>query len=303
MMVFKKLFSRKWIIPTILMVLGMAFLARLGVWQLDRRQQRLDFNAFVVERWRQEPFDLNVNPLPDDLKDLEYRRVEAQGRFDYSHQIVLKNQNRNDAPGVFLVTPFVMDDNRAVLVARGWAPLDQSNPQTWSQLEEPPGAPVIGIIQESQGLPDGSVSTPPPAPQLEWFRIDVPAIQGQMPYELEPAFILQLPEEGRALDKLPFREEPIRLDEGSHLGYAVQWFTFALILGFGYIMLVRYTERRALASSLAAETALSGERGEAPAMPAVEGQAIEGSEVNDAQGLPDPAQPADETAMAAQESG
>ena len=36
------------------------------------------------------------------------------------------------------------------------------------------------------------------------------------------------------------------LDEGNHLGYAVQWFTFALILGFGYIMLVRQQERRRL---------------------------------------------------------
>ena len=66
-----------------------------------------------------------------------------------------------------------------------------------------------------------------------------------MPYKLEPAFIEQLPEEGRTYGQLPMREEPVPLDEGNHLSYAIQWFTFAVILGFGYLMLVRYNERKA----------------------------------------------------------
>jgi surfeit locus 1 family protein len=35
------------------------------------------------------------------------------------------------------------------------------------------------------------------------------------------------------------------LDEGNHLSYAIQWFTFAAVLGFGYIMLVRQRTRLA----------------------------------------------------------
>ncbi len=56
--------------------------------------------------------------------------------------------------------------------------------------------------------------------------------------------ILQLPEEGRTWDQYPIREEPLRLDEGSHLSYSVQWFMFALILGFGYIQYVGYMNKR-----------------------------------------------------------
>ena len=135
---------------------------------------------------------------------------------------------------------------RAVLVARGWVPADQASPQALAQLEEPAGAPVIGLIKPSQAPPNGQPSTPPAAPQSEWFRIDIPAIQAQMPYALEPAWIQQLPETGRPIDKLPIREEPMALDEGNHMSYAVQWFSFALIAGFGYIMFVRYRERLAL---------------------------------------------------------
>ncbi|MCB0150364.1 MAG: hypothetical protein KDE01_22290, partial [Caldilineaceae bacterium] len=114
-----------------------------------------------------------------------------------------------------------------------------------AQLEEPAGAPVLGLIKPSQAPPNGQPSTPPATPQSEWFRIDIPAIQAQMPYALEPAWIQQLPETGRPIDKLPIREEPMALDEGNHMSYAVQWFSFALIAGFGYIMFVRYRERLA----------------------------------------------------------
>lgn len=237
-------FSRRWLIPTILVLAGMVFLARLGAWQLDRLEQRRAFNVKVASQWRQEPFDVNRNDLPADLTELEYRRVVADGVFDYGRQVLLSNQTRSGSPGVVLVTPLVLDDGRAVLVARGWVPFAQSTPEYWSQYDEPAGAPVIGLLQETQLLPSGDAPPIPQEPQQEWYRINVDAIQAQMPYELLPVFILQLPEDGRPYDALPFREEPLQLTEGNHLGYAIQWFTFAAILGFGYLQLIRYHERR-----------------------------------------------------------
>lgn len=241
-----KIFSRKWILFTILIVLAMVLFVRLGFWQLDRLEQKRTYNATMAERWRETPFDLNAGQLPQNLEQLEFRRIQAEGYFDYANQVILKSQLYYDAPGIALVTPFVFADGRAILVARGWVPADQASPQAIAQLEEPAGEPVIGLIKPSQGLPNGQPSTPPATPQKEWFRIDIPAIQAQMPYLLEPGWIQQLPEQGRPIDKLPIREEPMALDEGNHASYAVQWFSFALIAGFGYIMFVRYRERLAL---------------------------------------------------------
>jgi len=34
------LFTRRWWLSTLLVLLGIAFLIRLGLWQLDRREQR-----------------------------------------------------------------------------------------------------------------------------------------------------------------------------------------------------------------------------------------------------------------------
>lgn len=240
-----KIFSKKWILLTILIVLSMVLFVRLGFWQLDRLEQKRNYNMMMAERWREEPFDLSREQLPENLDALQYRRVTAKGQFDYANQIVLKSQVYRDAPGIVLVTPFVMANNRAVLVARGWVPDDRSDPQYWPEMEEPAGAPMIGLIKASQAPPNGQPSTPPPAPLAEWYRIDIPAIQPQMSYKLESGWIQQLPEEGRPLDRLPIREEPMALDEGNHLSYAVQWFSFAVIAGFGYIMFVRYKERQA----------------------------------------------------------
>jgi surfeit locus 1 family protein len=240
-------------LATLVVIAGVAVLIRLGFWQLDRLEQRRAFNAMVAERWRLEPFDVNENPIPADLSEMEYRRVQAEGRFDYTNQIVLTGQSRDGAPGVVLVTPLVLEDGgtgtggrpRAVLVARGWVPYNQSKPEFWPQFEEPAGAPVVGLIQESQLLPDGSAPPIPDEPQVEWFRINIDAIQPQMPYELLPVFILQLPEEGRPYYALPYREEPLALDEGNHFSYAIQWFMFAVILGVGYLVLIQSQEQRA----------------------------------------------------------
>ncbi|MCC6455101.1 MAG: SURF1 family protein [Caldilineaceae bacterium] len=239
-----KLFNRRWWWTTLIIIAGVYVLIQLGFWQLDRLEQRRAFNQRVAERWREEPYDVNTNAIPADLSELEYRRVEASGEFDYEHQIVLKNQSRNQAPGSIIVTPLVLDDNRAVLVARGWVPINLSTPEHWDEYQEPADHPVIGLVQESQTLPNGAVPTPPPAPQVEWFYLNISAVQPQMPYELLPVFILQLPEEGRSLNTLPMRGEPLVLDEGSHFSYAMQWFMFAMILGVGYLFFINTQELR-----------------------------------------------------------
>jgi surfeit locus 1 family protein len=239
-----KLLNRRWWWTTLIIIAGVYVLIQLGFWQLDRLEQRRAFNQHVAERWQEEPFDVNTNAIPADLSALEYRRVEASGEFDYEHQIVLKNQTRNQAPGSIIVTPLVLDDNRAVLVARGWVPINQSTPEHWGEYEEPADHPVIGLLQESQTLPNGAIPTPPAAPQVEWFYLNIAAVQPQMPYELLPVFILQLPEEGRSLNALPMREEPLVLDEGSHFSYALQWFMFSIILGVGYLFFIHTQELR-----------------------------------------------------------
>jgi surfeit locus 1 family protein len=239
------LFNRQWWWATLVVLLGMAVLARLGFWQLDRLEQRRARNAEIVQQLALPPLPLTGETLTDDLSSSKYRQASARGEFDFSHQVALLYQNYKDTPGTHMITPLVLEGSpQAVLVDRGWLPTDQAAPENWTQFDQPGPVTVVGFIQLSQTLPgaagDGARSIPA-EPQSEWYRVDIEAIQAQMPYELLPIYVLQSPEEGGNA-ALPYRVEPeFDLSDGPHLGYAIQWFIFALILGIIYI---RYVSKK-----------------------------------------------------------
>jgi surfeit locus 1 family protein len=69
-------------------------------------------------------------------------------------------------------------------------------------------------------------------------------MQKQLPYPILPVYIQQSPDP--AWTGLPYRSEPdLDLTEGPHLGYAIQWFTFATILFVGYPFFIHRDEHDA----------------------------------------------------------
>lgn len=255
----KTLFGRKYILMTLLVLAAMAVMARLGVWQLDRRQQRLARNADLVAKLNAAPLSLNEAaaaaqwPLPEDRSAVRNLRASATGEFDFAHQVLLVQQNFQDQPGGHLVTPLVLDgSDKALLVDRGWIPAADIESGRWQQYTGESGLQtVLGFVQPSQILfgraaEKAAQEAAPQGPTSQWYRIDVAALQSQMPYQLLPVFLLQAPgPEGNTA--LPYRSEPdVDLSEGPHLGYALQWFAFALVAGGVYVGVVRSRERKAL---------------------------------------------------------
>ncbi len=237
----KQLFNRRWWWSTLVVIAGMLFLAKLGLWQLDRLEQRRARNAVLAEQLAQPAQDVLALVAGADPQELANRAAHARGQFDYSRQVVIKSQVMDGQPGVYLVTPLILEGaDRAILVNRGWIPAQQADSAQWDQFQEEPREEWQGYLLPSQKMPDGSTSPIPDTPQREWYRLDVEAIQSQMPYELLPVVLVLEAEPGRAWDQLPRRlPRNVALDEGSHLSYALQWFAFALMLGIGYIAYVR----------------------------------------------------------------
>ena len=121
----RTLFSRRYIAITLFVLLAMAVMARLGVWQLDRRQQRLARNADLIAKLEQPPLSLNdvaagLAATPADRDEIRNTRAAASGRFDYEHQLLLVQQVYQDSLGSRLLTPLVLNgSDKAVLVDRG----------------------------------------------------------------------------------------------------------------------------------------------------------------------------------------
>jgi surfeit locus 1 family protein len=237
------LFNRRWWWTTLLVLLSVAVFARLGFWQLDRRDQRRAQNAAIVEQLAQPPISLNDDTLPSEVAGLKNHKAVAQGVYDLSRQVALTQQNWASTPGFHLITPLVLDDGvrprnerrTAVLVDRGWLPAEQLGQEQWSQYAVEGPLTVTGYIKLSQTA--GNAETVAEI-QPQWYRVDVAAIGSQLPYELLPVFLHEAPPpEGNA--QLPFRSElDADLSEGNHFSYVIQWFIFATIAGVGYIYYV-----------------------------------------------------------------
>jgi surfeit locus 1 family protein len=226
-----------------LVLAGAAVLARLGIWQLDRLQWRRDFNGRVIAQQEADPLTLDASVLNSDLYSMEYRKVFVSGRYLPEDEIVLRNQvwgtEFGSEIGVKLFTPLLIDGtDTAILVERGWIP--QEDARSRDAYVEVGSVTVYGHLRRAEtDFNLNAALHPDPLPQsgvarLEaWNNLDLERIAAQMDVTLLPVYLQRLPEGAQTAP--PYAAPPeLDLSEGSHLGYAFQWFSFAVLLLIGY---------------------------------------------------------------------
>ena len=198
---------------------------RLGVWQLKRHTERQARNAAqaaalalpVVE------FDSVGTPVEP------WRRARLTGTYDEARQIVLVNRALDGQPGVTVVTPLVLAVGGAVLVERGWVPSPDAATVDLSLLSQPGPATVVGIVKPAGGARHQIVGEQWP---LRTIALSPADVEARYPYRLHPSVIQALPAAGQPA--LPRRREAPTPTAGPHVGYAIQWFAFALIFTIGF---------------------------------------------------------------------
>lgn len=251
------MFRPKWLFATLLVFAGTALCIRLGIWQLDRLEQRRAFNAQFESARARPILDLN-REQPEDITKMEWRPVKVTGEYDFENQVAVRNQYYGDQYGYHLLTPLRFDPSTlpsvagqvAVLVDRGWIPADSNSApalpeRAWRKYDEAGTVTVSGQIRLGQAKPRfGGVADPLPenGAKLEiWNNADLTRIADQMPYPILPIYIQPEPDADDTEPPIPFQPE-IELSEGPHFGYALQWFTFATILFVGYPFFLRKQE-------------------------------------------------------------
>ena len=239
-----------------LVVLGLLVLmVNLGFWQLRRLDERKAFNARVEAR-----SDAPAVPLDEALAegtspdDLEFRRVTVTGRFDPDEEVLIRARVRNGIPGYEVATPLVTGDGEAVVVNRGWIPLEDG--ERWPVAAEAPPAgevAVTGRVHPSQERRRFGPTDPADGELETLARVDVERLQQQVPYDLGSVY-LDLLKPAPADGGYPAPVEQPDLGEGNHLSYAGQWFIFTVIAAVGWVLLIRKSAR-ARADAAAAEPA------------------------------------------------
>ena len=217
-----------------------ALFARLGVWQLHRLAERRAFNAQFEQRLAASPAPLDS--IPGDTALAKYRRVRVHGILDYDHQFIITGRSRDGAPGVFIITPLRPDSGRrAVLVNRGWVYSPDASSVNSALWLEPERTTVEGFIEPLPARTrGGSQSARNPR---AWRELDYARATAELPYPIAPYTVVELATGTRPAGA-PTRLALPEMDDGPHLSYAIQWFTFAAIALYGAVYLL-WLEHRA----------------------------------------------------------
>ncbi len=228
-----------WILSHVLVLLLIVVFVKLGFWQLNRFDEKQATNELVEQRVGEQtvPIEEVSDPTAGTEvgDDLRFRPVTATGEYVVGDTVLVRGRSREGSPGFWVLTPLDQGDGGAVVVNRGWVPFLERTDGTDVDWSTPTGTVDIeGLVDKSssgaQAAGDAQVTVR--RADLDWYR-------EQVAYELQPVLIQLLDQDPEQSGDLPTPLEVPELDEGSHLGYAVQWFIFAVIAIAGYPVILR----------------------------------------------------------------
>ena len=231
----------RWLLGHVLVIAVCVLFVNLGFWQIRRLEARRLENVVMANRLAADPLPIEelIIGAGTDLDSLEFRSATAAGEFEPSEEVLVRSQVHGGIAGWHVITPLVLAEGRAVLINRGWVPLEMD------AVPVPPDPPVgqvtvSGWVNLSRLRHSGGASEPE-GRLTHIARVDLDRLQQQMPFDLLPVFIVADETQATLPIAVP---RPITSDEGPHLLYAIEWFSFTLISVVGYFFLLRRAARR-----------------------------------------------------------
>jgi len=239
--------KRRNVLAAVLAIVTALIFSRLGIWQLQRLSERRAHNAAFAARLKVPPVPLSQ--LPPDTQSAHWRRAIVRGSYDFDHEIVLSGRTNNGSPGVQILTPLHPDGGgTAVLVNRGWVYSPDATTVDLGQWDEPPRAAVSGYVEDF--IHGGRGLARLPSHPNTWTRLDGKELSAAFPFPIAPYYLVALDTmaESRRMNGIP-SPTPVRLglpvmDDGPHLNYAIQWFTFAVVALVGVGTLIAQDIKR-----------------------------------------------------------
>ena len=239
--------KRRNVLAAILAIVTALAFSRLGVWQLHRLHERRAGNTALAARLKTPAVPLTK--LPADSAGAHWRRAIVHGTYDFDHEIVLSGRSNDGSPGVQILTPLHPDSGgRAVLVNRGWVYSPDAASVDLGKWDEPPHATVSGYVEDF--VEGGRGIARLPSHPNTWTRLDAKELSAEFPYPITPYYLVALDTlvESRRMQGIA-STTPVRLvlpvmDDGPHLSYAIQWFTFAAVALVGVGTLIAQDIKR-----------------------------------------------------------
>ncbi|MGY0197242.1 SURF1 family protein [Leptothrix sp. BB-4] len=211
-----------------------AVTARLGIWQLDRADQKTRLQQQIDSRHALPPLAQAEWPAGRAADPAFHDRlVTLHGRWRHDGTVYLENRQMQGRPGFHVVTPLLLGPDDAVMVVRGWIPRDAQDRTRLAPVPTPAGDVTL----------QGRIA-PPPSKLYDFGdagqgairqNLDLAAHASALGLPLRPASILQT--DPVAADEAPLlRDWPLpAVDIHKHLGYAAQWFALSALCAGLYV--------------------------------------------------------------------
>ncbi|MEY4668867.1 MAG: hypothetical protein RL518_1566 [Pseudomonadota bacterium] len=185
-------FSLKVTLVTGVLAIGMVC---ASVWQWGRHLKKQELIQHLHETLTLEPLPLTTLLTTDPQWDqLTFRRIKVSGTYDFEHEMLLRNRNLEGRAGVHAITPLKIDNSDSyLLVDRGFIPRGRETKEKRARYQTPSHVELYGLVKNSMSRKFMAPNDPPTGdgrPWVEqWLRVDIPHMQGQLPYQVLPVYI------------------------------------------------------------------------------------------------------------------
>jgi surfeit locus 1 family protein len=219
--------------------IGVALLIALGTWQVQRAAWKDGLQAALDARLAEPAVAL---PAATDAPEAWIgRRVVVAGTFDHAREMTVLLAAVDGRSGYRVVTPLHRPDGTALLVDRGWVPLDRRDPATRAEGQVAGPITLEGVV--GAGGRRGWL-TPEDEPSTgTWFTVDPAAMAAATGIAAPPIVIEAARGTGPAL---PEGGQTVTTLRNEHRGYAATWYALAAVLAVVYVVFLR-SERRSRA--------------------------------------------------------
>ena len=222
--------------PTLAYLCLLPLLIALGIWQLGRSEEKRIILG-QQEQGLASSEIIKLSPaMVDNVDALRYKKVQVTGHYDQARQFLIDNQISAGKPGYFVLSPFVLQgENKAVLVNRGWIPLNQDRsvlPDLQIKKEQ---TVVTGRINRfpSVGIKLAGAEIPTEGWPSVLQVVDSQVLEKKLAYSLFP-FQIELDNGLPEGFKREWQATTMMLPE-QHTAYAIQWFALAFVLTLLFI--------------------------------------------------------------------
>jgi len=207
-------------------VLLLPIVLSLGSWQLERAEEKRQFENAYMDR-------IGALARPPGASVEPFERVRLEGEYEPERYFLLDNQTRDGAVGYGVVSSFLATDGRRWLVNRGFLAGDRAR-RSLPEVTTPTGPVTLtGLVWPDLGLMPvfGDNGWPDGWPK-QVQRMEVARMAALLPNAMVAEIRLEPGQPG----VFAAAEVALNMPASTHTGYAVQWFGLAAALSIGYVI-------------------------------------------------------------------